>query len=146
LLAVTSKEDRGMTEAAHTLISRYYAAFNAQDPLGMLRLLAPDVIHDLNQGGREVGREAFGLFLARMARCYREQLHEIVIMVDPAGSRGAAEYRVLGTYLVADTGLPPARGQTYDLPGGAFFAITGGLINRVTNYYDLQDWLNQVKP
>ena len=135
-----------MTEAARTLISRYYAAFNAQDPQGMLSLLTPDVIHDLNQSGREIGREAFGRFLARMSRCYREELRDIVIMVDPSGRRAAAEYRVLGTYLVADTGLPPARGQTYDLAGGAFFDIAGGMISRVTNYYDLQDWLHQVKP
>jgi steroid delta-isomerase-like uncharacterized protein len=52
---------------------------------------------------------------------------------------------VLGTYLEADEGLPPARKQTYELPGGAFFAIDEGLITRVTNYYNLQDWLEQVR-
>ena len=51
---------------------------------------------------------------------------------------------VLGEYLKTDEGLPPAKGQTYRLPGGAFFEIRGGKIARVTNYYNLQDWLRQV--
>jgi steroid delta-isomerase-like uncharacterized protein len=56
----------------------------------------------------------------------------------------AAEYVVEGTYLATDEGLPPAQGQTYTLPGGAFFGLTAGKITRVTNYYNLQDWLAQV--
>ncbi|MBZ0222866.1 MAG: isopropylmalate/homocitrate/citramalate synthase, partial [Dokdonella sp.] len=29
-------------------------------------------------------------------------------------------------------------------PGGAFFEIHDGRITRVSNYYNLQDWLRQV--
>ena len=50
-----------------------------------------------------------------------------------------------GEYLAADEGLPPARGQRYVLPGGAFFEVAGGQIRRVTNYYNLTDWLRQVR-
>ncbi|MBX6373061.1 MAG: nuclear transport factor 2 family protein, partial [Acetobacteraceae bacterium] len=56
---------------ATALIRRYYEAFNAGDRPGMLALLTEDVIHDINQGGRETGREAFAAFLAHMDRCYR---------------------------------------------------------------------------
>ena len=126
------------------LVERYYAAFNAGDWEGMLACLADDVAHDLNQGSREHGRQAFRAFLARMAGSYREQLREIVVMATPDGHRAAAEYVVHGTYLATDEGLPDARGQTYVLPGGAFFAIRGGRIARVSNYYNLQDWLDQV--
>jgi hypothetical protein len=31
------------------------------------------------------------------------------------------------------------------LPGGAFFEIENGFITRVTNYYNLQDWIAQVQ-
>jgi steroid delta-isomerase-like uncharacterized protein len=48
-------------------------------------------------------------------------------------------------YLATDTGQPPARGQTYVLPGGAFFTLKGDKITRVTNYYNLQDWMKQVQ-
>ena len=43
-----------------------------------------------------------------------------------------------------DEGLPPATGQSYVLPGGAFFDIRDDRIARVTNYYNLQDWIAQV--
>jgi steroid delta-isomerase-like uncharacterized protein len=125
------------------LVTAYYAAFNRGDWDGMCGFLAEDVVHDLNQGAREVGRARFRAFLDRMNRSYREQLRDIVVMAGPSG-RAGAEYVVEGTYLATDEGLPPARGQRYTLPGGAFFAIAGGAIARVTNYYNLQDWLAQV--
>lgn len=126
------------------LLRRYYAAFNAADWNGMLDCLTEDVAHDVNQGGRETGRRAFAAFLARMERCYRERVEDLVVMVSADGTRGAAEFTIHGTYLVADEGLPAATGQAYVLPVGAFFDIRDGRIARVTNYYNLQDWLRQV--
>jgi steroid delta-isomerase-like uncharacterized protein len=130
---------------ARALISRYYAAFNAGDWEGMLALLTDDVAHDVNQGGREMGRETFRAFLGRMNRCYRERLTDIVVMATDDGRRASAEFTVLGEYLAADEGLPPARRQKYRLPAGAFFDIRDGKIARVTNYYNLADWLAQVR-
>ncbi|WP_426954695.1 ketosteroid isomerase-related protein [Muricoccus radiodurans] len=130
--------------AAEAVIRAYYAAFNAGDRTAMLALLTEDVAHDVNQGGREVGRDAFAAFMARMDASYRERLEDIVVMVDSSGTRAAAEYVVHGTYLSTDEGLPPATGQTYALPGGAFFTLREGRIARVTNFYNLQDWLAQV--
>lgn len=126
------------------LVLAYYAAFNRGDREAMLALLTDDVAHDLNQGAREIGRDAFAAFMTRMDRCYREQLRDIVVMASPDGSRAGAEYVVHGEYLADDDGLPPANGQTYVLPGGAFFDIRDGRIARVTNYYNLQDWIAQV--
>lgn len=133
-----------MHEATANLLRTYYAAFNRADWSGFLALLADDVIHDLNQGAREVGREAFARFMDRMNRCYSEQIADIEIMVSTCGMRAAVEFTVLGKYLHTDEGLPEASGQTYRLPGGAFFEIRDGRVARVTNYYNLQDWLRQV--
>ena len=130
---------------AQALIERYYAAFNRGDWQGMLDCLGDEVAHDINQGGREIGREAFTGFLERMQRSYRERLEDIVVMVSADGSRAAAEYVVHGQYLADDEGLPPARGQRYVLPGGAFFDIAGERIVRVSNYYNLNDWIAQVE-
>lgn len=132
-------------DRATTLILDYYAAFNRGDWAAMLALLTGDVVHDLNQGRRETGRDAFAAFLARMDRSYREQLRDIVVMAAPDGVRVAAEYVVHGEYLIADEGLPPAHGQTYVLPGGAFFDLRDGKVARVTNYYNLEDWIAQVR-
>ena len=129
---------------AIALIQRYYDAFNRRDWEAMLDCLTDDVAHDLNQGGREHGREAFRAFLARMNRSYREQLQKIVVMASADGLRAAAEYEVHGSYLADDEGLPPAHGQRYVLPGGAFFDLRDGRISRVSNYYNLADWIAQV--
>jgi steroid delta-isomerase-like uncharacterized protein len=126
------------------LIQSYYAAFNAGDMETFLDLLTEDVAHDINQGKREVGKAAFGAFMTHMNRCYRERLVDMVIMASDDGCRSSAEFTVLGEYLVTDEGLPPANGQTYKLPAGAFFDIRDGRVARVTNYYNLQDWIAQV--
>jgi steroid delta-isomerase-like uncharacterized protein len=130
--------------ATTTLLQNYYRAFNEARWSDFLGMLTDDVIHDVNQGGREVGRAAFEAFMVRMNRNYAEQIENIVICVNADGSRAAAEYVVVGKYLNTDEGLPPATGQTYRLPGGAFFDIRDGKVARVTNYYNLEDWLRQV--
>jgi steroid delta-isomerase-like uncharacterized protein len=126
------------------LIDAYYRAFNRADFAGMLALVADDVIHDVNQGEREVGRERFAKFLARMEQSHREQLIDLVIMADATQRHFAVEFIVLGTYLKADAGFPEARGQTYRLPAGAFLEAHAGRVTRITTYYNLQDWLAQV--
>ena len=131
-------------DRAIELVLAYYAAFNRGDWDGMLALVTEDVAHDINQGPRETGRGTFAAFLQRMNRCYREQLKDIVVLANVGGARVAAEYVVHGEYLADDTGLPPARGQKYVLPGGAFFDVRDGRIARVTNYYNLEDWIAQV--
>ncbi len=133
-----------LADRATELVLAYYAAFNRGDRPAMLAMLSEDVAHDVNQGGRETGRDAFAVFLQRMDRCYREQLKDIVVMANGDGTRVADEYVVHGEYLADDTGLPPAKGQTYVLPGGAFFDVRDGRIARVTNYYNLEDWIAQV--
>jgi steroid delta-isomerase-like uncharacterized protein len=134
-----------MHEATRQLIERYYAAFNAQDTATFLGLLADDIVHEINQGNREFGKDAFAQFIKRMNNCYRERVTDLVIMTDDDGARAAAEFTVIGTYVTTDRGLPPARGQNYQLSAGAFFSLRDGKILRIANYYNLQDWLAQVR-
>lgn len=129
---------------AVALIQSYYRAFNAGEWDAFLALLTDDVVHDINHGDRETGRDAFRAFMERMNRCYAEQIVELTVMASDDGTRAAAEFIVEGKYLATDAGLPEANGQTYRLPAGAFFAIEGGRVARVTNYYNLADWLHQV--
>lgn len=131
-------------ETAENLIRSYYAKFNAQDAAGMAAYLADDVVHDVNQGTRRKGKRMFAEFLSHMNRCYREELRDLVVMSSADGSRVAAEFVVHGKYLATDEGLPPARGQTYTLPAGAFFEVKDGLIRRVSTHYNLKDWMTQV--
>ena len=125
-------------------IERYYAAFNAGDGAGMLACVTDDIEHRVNEGDIRRGKALFAEFCAHMGRSYREELRDMVIFTTPDGARGAAEFTVHGTYLQTDPGLPEARGQGYVLPAGAFFDLRGGLIARVTTFYNLADWMRQV--
>jgi steroid delta-isomerase-like uncharacterized protein len=131
---------------AKKLIENYYQAFNNGDMDTFLSLLTDDVIHDINQGNREQGKDVFAKFMQKMNHHYREQLVDMVVMANEDDTRAAAEFVVLGEYLNTDEGLPEANGQTYRLPAGAFFDIRDGKVARVTNYYNLQDWVDQVDP
>jgi len=130
--------------ATAALIRRYYDAFNAGDHAAMIACLTDDVVHDPNQGERREGIERFKAFNARMAHNYAEKLEGIAVMVSQDGSRASAEFNVHGKYLNSEEGLPAAKGQTYVLPAGTFFAIRDGKIARVTTYYNLTDWILQV--
>lgn len=133
---------------AEAVIRAYYDAFNRGDEAAFLALLADDVAHDVSQGGREIGREAFARFLAHMNRCYRERIEDLVVLTEPTGARAAAEFTVHGEYIATDPGVPegtaPARGQRYVLPAGAFFTLRDGKVARISNHYNLGDWVRQV--
>ena len=133
---------------ADALVRAYYAAFNAADMDAFLALLTDDVVHGISQGGEEVGKPAFRRFLDHMNRCYRERITDVVVMTEPAGTRAAAEFTVHGSYVATDPGVPegtpPAAGQTYVLPAGAFFTLRDGKIARIANHYNLVDWVRQV--
>ena len=131
-------------DATIDLIRRYYAAFNFGDMKTFESLLTDDVIHDINQGKRETGKDAFRKFMDRMNGAYKENLTDMSIMASADGTRASAEFVVNGEYLRSDEGLPQAHGQKYVLPAGAFFVVRDGKVARITNYYNLQDWIDQV--
>ncbi|MEO1701234.1 MAG: ketosteroid isomerase-related protein [Pseudomonadota bacterium] len=131
-------------DATAQLLKAYFDAFNASDHTAMEALLDEDVVHDINQGGREIGRDAFRRFNGTMSRYYRETLRDVEIMVSPGGNRAAAEFTVEGIYLETAPGLPEASGQKYVIPAGIFFDIEDGRISRVTTYYNVEAWKAQV--
>jgi len=124
------------------LIADYFDAFNRHDIEGMLATLSDDVAHDINEGGREVGIEAFRTFKLHMEKCYSEQAVNLVIFAN--GNRGAAEFVIDGSYIADDDGLPPATGQKYLIPCAAFFEAENGKLTRVTSYYNLAGWIQAV--
>ncbi|HEY2132863.1 MAG TPA: ketosteroid isomerase-related protein [Acetobacteraceae bacterium] len=136
-----------MTDAER-LVRAYYAAFDDADAEAFLALLTEDVVHDISQGGREVGKPAFRRFVAHMSHCYRETITDLVVMTDATGTRAAAEFTVHGSYTATDPGVPagtaPASGQSYTLPAGAFFTLRDGRVARISNHYNLGDWIAQV--
>jgi steroid delta-isomerase-like uncharacterized protein len=133
-----------MTQSTLELINSYYEAFNAGDMDAFLNLLDENVIHDINQGGCQTGKAVFKKFMDHMNQCYKEQLTNIIIMTSTDGNYASAKFQVEGTYLNTDSGFPTAKQQKYALPAGSFFDVKNGKITRVTTYYNLPDWINQV--
>ena len=131
-----------MTET-ESLIRAYFDAFNQHDLEALLDTLSENVVHDINEGHREMGKAAFRTFKAHMDECYREQVTDLCVMVN--GNRGAVEFICSGTYLKTDGGLPSANGQTYQIPAAAFFEVRDGEIARVTSYYNLNAWVAAIK-
>ena len=129
---------------AKSLISAYFQAFNDGQTDRMLDLLHEDIEHHVNEGRIRKGKALFAEFGRHMSRSYRETLTDMVIFANETGDRAAAEFMVNGTYLKTDEGLPEAKGQTYRLPAGSFFSIRDSRIARVTTYYNLADWVQQV--
>jgi steroid delta-isomerase-like uncharacterized protein len=127
------------------LIRRYYDTFNSRDREALLEMLDDEVVHEINEGGVETGRQAFREFLARMDRSYRETVEDLMVFAGEDPSRAAAEFFIRGEYLATDEGLPEATGQIYHLRVGAFFEIKEGRISRVSNHYNLQAWLEMVR-
>ncbi len=125
-----------------SLIRAYFDAFNRHDLEGMLATLADDVVHDINEGSREVGKDAFRRFKQHMDECYREQISDLSVMT--VGDRGAAEFTCSGEYLKTDGSLPEAKGQKYAIPAAAFFECANGKITRVTSYYNLKGWIEAI--
>ena len=108
-----------------------------------------DPIHDLGIGRPRLEKiwkkQLKDMGPTNVDEFYDEHLTDIVIMVSVDEKRAAAEFICNGTYKSTCVGLPQARGQKYKLPVGCFFEIKNDKIARVTNYYNMNDWLAQVK-
>lgn len=126
------------------IVKQYYAYFNQKNWEGMLSLLDPEVRHEPNQGEVRIGNEKFTEFMQHMDESYEETLSDMVFFSASDDSRIAAEFVVNGTYKKAEEGLPPAHGQQYLLPAGAFLEVKNGKITRVTTYYNLPLWIKLV--
>jgi steroid delta-isomerase-like uncharacterized protein len=133
-----------MAQSTTDLIKNYFQAFNANDMETFLSLLDDNVLHDINQGGCQTGKEAFKKFMDHMNHCYEENITHLIIMTNEDGSNAAAKYMVEGTYLTTDNNFPDAKQQKYALPAGSFFTIKNNKITRVTTYYNVSEWINQV--
>lgn len=133
-----------MPSSIETTIKDYYSAFNSGDRTALLAMLTDDIVHEINEGGTEIGISAFSEFLKRMDRSYKETVEDLVVFTSSTPDRASAEFFIRGEYLSTDEGLPEASGQAYHLRVGAFFDIRDGKIARVTNYYNLQSWLGMV--
>lgn len=127
------------------LIQKYYDNFNKAKFNDMLSLLADDVRHEVNEGEPQMGIEKFRAFMKVMDEHYSEQVVDLVVFSAGNAHRFSAEFYIDGVYKKSQAGLPEAKNQKYNLRVGAFFEVSEGKIKRVTNYYNLNKWIELVK-
>lgn len=127
------------------LIRNYYQKFNEGKFGEMIDLLSEDVQHDLNEGETQKGKSAFTAFMKVMDAHYSEQALELEIFSGDLPDRFAAEFFIEGTYKKTQAGLPEAQNQPYRLRVGAFFEVKNDRISRITNHYNLRQWIQMVK-
>lgn len=120
----------------------YVESFNSGNEEGLLDTLHPDVVHEINEGGKEVGLDAFRKFREHMNMCYREQLRDVVYFEN--GDRGAIEFICEGEYISTDGNLPEAYGQKYSIRAAAFFEMKDEKLSRVSSFYNLREWIAAV--
>ena len=110
----------------------------------MLDLVSEDIVHEPNEGDPRHGKPLFTAFVKKMEVAYDETLRDFTFYTEASEEKVAAQFTVHGRYLQAEDGLPEAHGQTYVLPAAAFLTVKDGLICKVTTYYNLSEWIQQV--
>ena len=88
-------------DRASELVLDYYAALNRNDIDGVLALLSEDVVHEINQGPREVGHAAFAAFHA-----LRPGLKPHIVVCAPGGYRHP-RHKVIDLGLVSHSRQQP---------------------------------------
>lgn len=77
---------------------------------------------------------------------FDETLDNIIILISNDGQFAAAHWIDHGKYYKDYPGMDvSAKNQTYVIPGGHFFEIKNGKLSRVTTYYNLVDFMKQIK-
>ena len=110
------------------VVTAFLEAISVGDRDAALALAADDVIFDMPDGRRVIGRDDLRLALAQRASHFHETLADIAVMT--GDGRAAAEFTLKGAYIAAEPGLPNASGQRFSLQAGAFFEFDDGRISR----------------
>ncbi|EFO31850.1 putative cytoplasmic protein [Roseibium sp. TrichSKD4] len=131
------------------LLNTFFAAFNAGDTAQLSQLVTDDVVLDINQEQRRVGRDAFLAFNALMRQSFKERVCSLRIHVSEDGMRAGAEYKVSGScaFNLGENGAWSSSAQErYLLSVGSFFELRGNRIARMTAYYNEVDRIARAVP
>ena len=120
------------------VVDRFFAAYQAMDVDAIAALLAPGVVfEDPTFGLRAEGREAVRKMAADIAARYTNvsiTTHGRVI----AGDRAATEQTVAAAVRTA------AGDRRISVRGASFFEVSGNVIRRWTDYYDVDAFRSQM--
>jgi steroid delta-isomerase-like uncharacterized protein len=131
-------------EAARGVVSAFYEAYAARDPVAAASLYAPDGIHEeVATGQVRTGRDAIAAGLAHFFAAFPDATWETA---DPYwGTDGAAVTYTLNGTLRSRFGPFEPRGQQLQLRGVHVLKLAGSAIARSSDYWDAGTFGKQMR-
>lgn len=126
------------------LIKKYYDSILSQNLPEFLGLLTLDVVHEINQGSTEIGKEKFKTFMTEQFSHGNIKIDDLIILTSADGKYATARFICSGNYSKPIEGFGPAKNQYWKIPVVSFFKINNGKISHVAVYYNKNDWMKQI--
>lgn len=106
-------------------LDRYFDAWNAHDPDGVVAALTDGGTYEDPTTGGPIGGDALAANVAGLVAGFPDLSFEVVAVAPTSDTSAAAEWRMRGTNTGASP-MGPATGGTVDLPGADFLAYDPG--------------------
>jgi len=133
-----------MSAEIDKMMGDYLAAMNAHDLDKMLTFFTDDAVYDCTprdkvSRGKEEIKDGFSSTFTSFPDLKIE-----VKSAFNASDQGVSEWVMSGTFAKSDIPGMPATGKKFSVRGATVNAFKGGKISRVTNYWNLAEFLQQV--
>lgn len=131
-------------DSTDKLIGEYYHAILDQDLDQFIGLLSGDVVHEINEGKMETGKDKFKTFMEEQFSHGKIKIKDLIILTSPEGQYAMTRFICSGQYDKNIKGFPAAKGQKWEIPVVSYFKVENDKINHVAVYYNLNSWINQI--
>jgi steroid delta-isomerase-like uncharacterized protein len=126
-------------------LDRYFDAWNAHDPQGVVASLTVDGTYEDPTTGGPLNGDALAANVAALVQGFPDLRFELASVAPTSETTAAAQWRMLGT----NTGpmpLGPPTGGAVDLPGADFIEYdhVADKVSKVVGYFDTQTMLGQL--
>ena len=126
------------------IIHQYYEYLATRDLDNFIRLLSPEVIHEINQGETERGKQNFRIFMEDQFSQGKYHIKDLIIFTSPDGKYATSRFICSGEYYKTLPGYPKATGQKWEIPVVSFFKIENDKISHVAVYFNDNAWRKQL--
>jgi steroid delta-isomerase-like uncharacterized protein len=126
------------------MMNDYLSAWNAHDVERILSFFTDDCVYNCTPMGKvSQGKNELKDFLSNMFTEFPDAKIEMKSSFG-TGDKGAGEWILSGTFAHSSNPAMPATGKSFSVPGVGINEYSGGKISRVTNYWNLASFLQQV--
>ena len=133
-----------MASDTEKMMSDYLTAWNTHDVEKLLSFFTDDCVYNCTPMGKvSRGKQELKDFISNTFTEFPDFKLEMKSAFN-AGDRGAGEWVMSGTFAHSNMPGVTATGKKFSIPGATINKFSGGKISRVTNYWNLAAFLQQV--